>query len=158
MDVATAHMYTVVSGPTLLCCLQISDSSLCSRREESAALDDTLLGGKWVNKTWERGGKYADYLLSWSEATQHTSHILSRSFTISNASCLDDRQPSRPLMLRYASGYPLICMRLHHCFLHYIPFSCGERRYELWEIKIPTPAAKYIIKRARFNKQTAAKS
>lgn len=50
---------------------------------------------------------------------------------------------------------PLICIQPHHCSLHYTPSPCGEWRYELWEIKIPVPAARHIIKQARLNKQTA---
>lgn len=50
---------------------------------------------------------------------------------------------------------PLICIQPHHCSLHYTPSPCGEWRYELWEIKIPIPAARHIIKQARLNKQTA---
>lgn len=41
-------------------------------------------------------------------------------------------------------------------FLCYVQLPCGVWRYELWEIKTPTPAARHVIKWARLNKQTPA--
>lgn len=144
MDVAATHTYTHLWLG--LCCFQISDFSLSL---SLGAREDTLQGKKWVNKTWE-WGKYPDYLLSWPDATSCFSYHLPA--LCGQADWLTDRQSSRPPMYGFASGRPLICMRTHLCFfLHYIPFPGGERRYELWEIKFPPPAAQHIIKQARFN-------
>lgn len=41
-------------------------------------------------------------------------------------------------------------------FLCYVPLPCGVWRYELREIKTPTPAARHVIKWAQLNEQTAA--